>query len=251
MGETQSYSVSPTEGAEPTLEDAANAIDTAEQDALNQAQEPMTYTEERPEWLPEKFESAEAMANAYKELEGKLGQPSEPEESNEEVAQPDSQSDAIALASEEFSENGQLSEETYGMLEKAGLNKMMVDNYIAGQQAIINQQQIELTNDIGGMQEYQKLSNWAAETLSDEELEAYNQTVESGTVAQARFAIKSLYSQFQAAGAPTLAQGSVNGTGVPPFESRQQVTMAMSDPRYRMDPAYRAEVEKRLARSNV
>ena len=69
----------------------------------------------------------------------------------------------------------------------------MVDTYIAGQQAIINQQQMELTNEIGGMQEYQKLSNWAAEALSEEDLEAYNQTVESGTVAQAKFAIKNLY----------------------------------------------------------
>ena len=29
-----------------------------------------------------------------------------------------------------------------------------------------------------------KLSNWAAEALSDEDLEAYNETVESGTVSK-------------------------------------------------------------------
>ena len=29
---------------------------------------------ERPEWLPEKFKSAEDLANAYSSLEGKLGQ---------------------------------------------------------------------------------------------------------------------------------------------------------------------------------
>ena len=101
------------------------------------------------------------------------------------------------------------------------------------------------------MQEYQKLSAWAAETLSDDDLEAYNETVESGTVSQAKFAIKSLYSQFQAAGSPKLVQGSVNGTGVPPFQSRAQVTAAMKDRRYDSDPAYRDEVLKRLARSNV
>ena len=32
---------------------------------------------ERPEWLPEKFKSAEDMASAYSSLEGKLGQKEE------------------------------------------------------------------------------------------------------------------------------------------------------------------------------
>ena len=101
------------------------------------------------------------------------------------------------------------------------------------------------------MAEYQKLSNWASESLSDEELEAYNQTVESGTVAQAKFAINALYSRFQQAGAPKVFQGDTTGTGVPPFQSRQQVTQAMADKRYDSDPAYRDEVLQRLARSNV
>lgn len=253
MGESNSYSVQGTETPEPTLEESAQQLEAQEQAAAEAAQEPYTYTEEeqaRPEWLPEKFENAEAMAKAYQELEGKLGQPAE--EAPEETAQePTSQDDAVALASQEYEENGELSQETYEALAKTGLNKMMVDTYIAGQQAIINQQQMEITNEIGGMQEYQKLSAWAAETLNDEELEAYNETVESGTVAQAKFAIKALYSQFRAAGSPRLAQGSVNGTGVPPFQSRQQVTAAMRDPRYDADPAYRDEVLKRLARSNV
>ena len=256
MGESNSYSVQATPEPEPTLQDAANEIDAKEAQELEAAQnrEPYTYTEERPEWLPEKFESAEAMAQAYAELEGKLGQPQETSEEApvEENVQPsDSQEAAVELATQEYEQNGELSEATYENLAKAGLNKMMVDTYIAGQQALINQQQMEITNEIGGMQEYQKLSNWAAETLSDEDLEAYNETVERGSVSQAKFAIKALYNQYQAAGSPRIAQGSVNGTGVPPFESRQQVVQAMSDPRYDSDPAYRAEVTKRLARSNV
>ena len=110
---------------------------------------------------------------------------------------------------------------------------------------------MEITAEIGGMQEHSKLSNWAAENLSDSDLEAYNLTVESGTVDQAKFAIRSLYRQYQEAGSPNIAQGSVNGTGIPPFGSRAQVTAAMADKRYETDPAYRDEVLKRLARSNV
>ncbi len=256
MGETNSYAVQGTENPEPTLEDAAKAIDENEAKAVEAEanKEPYTYNKEeeaRPEWLPEKFESAEAMAKAYSELEGKLGQTPTNETTEEAPEVPESQEDAVTLATQEFQEKGELSAETYETLSKAGLNKMMVDNYIAGQQAIINQTQMEITNEIGGMQEYQKLSNWAAETLSDEDLEAYNATVENGTTSQAKFAIKSLYSQFKAAGSPKIAQGDVNGTGVPPFQSRAQVTAAMSDRRYDSDPAYRDEVLKRLARSNV
>ncbi len=38
---------------------------------------------ERPEWLPEKFESAEDMAQAYAELEKKQSEPKEPKETKE------------------------------------------------------------------------------------------------------------------------------------------------------------------------
>ena len=251
MGEAHRYEVGQEEESGPTLEEQANAIDAQAQEQAEEASKPMTYSEEdaRPEWLPEKFANVEEMAKAYGELESRMGSG---EETTEEVtSEPNTQEDAIALASEEFSDKGELSEDTYKSLEKIGLSKMVVDTYIAGQQAIVNQQQMEITSEIGGMQEYQKLSNWAAENLSDSDLEAYNLTVESGTVDQAKFAIRSLYRQFQEAGAPTIAQGSVNGTGIPPFQSRAQVTAAMSDKRYETDPAYRDEVLKRLARSNV
>ena len=39
---------------------------------------------ERPEWLPEKFNSAEDMAEAYANLEQKLGQGDEPEQEYED-----------------------------------------------------------------------------------------------------------------------------------------------------------------------
>jgi len=251
MGEAHRYEAGAEEQHAPTLEEQAAAIDTQAQEQAEEASKPMTYSEEdnRPDWLPEKFSNVEEMAKAYGELEGKLG--GNEETTEETPVEPNNQENAINLASEEFSEKGELSEETYKSLEAQGLNKMMVDTYIAGQQAIINQQQMEITNEIGGMQEYKKLSAWAANELSDEDLEAYNQTVEAGTVSQAKFAIKSLYKQFQEAGAPRLAQGSVNGTGIPPFNSRQQVTVAMKDSRYDTDPAYREEVLQRLARSNV
>ena len=68
------------------------------------------------------------------------------------------------------------------------------------------------------------------------------------------FAIKSLASRWGGAepkAAPLLQgnTGSINASGA--FRSLAQVTEAMRDPRYTKDPAYRKDVEARLANSNV
>ena len=105
---------------------------------------------DRPEWLPEKFKSAEDMAKAYSELEKKMGagakeDTDEAEQSETEAEDDEEQSEentseaykAVAEASKEFFENdGQLSEETYNALEKAGLPRDLVDSYAASQQAL-------------------------------------------------------------------------------------------------------------------
>ena len=66
-------------------------------------------------------------------------------------------------------------------------------------------------------------------------------------------AVKGLYAQFISAGGnpPDLSQGGTSGSSVVPFGSAAQVTESMRDPRYATDPAFRANVEKRLAVSNV
>ncbi len=53
-------------------EKAPNEIEPDQQQAT-EVEEPQAQ-QERPEWLPEKFESAEALAKAYGELESKMGQ---------------------------------------------------------------------------------------------------------------------------------------------------------------------------------
>ena len=53
-------------------EKAPNEIEPDQQQTA-EVEEPQVE-QERPEWLPEKFESAEALAKAYGELESKMGQ---------------------------------------------------------------------------------------------------------------------------------------------------------------------------------
>jgi len=221
---------------------------------------------ERPEWLPEKFKSAEDMANAYSELEKKLGQPASEEQQEEEPQQTEetenendkpeagNYNEAVVEASKEFFENdGQLSEETYQKLEKVGLPRDLVDSYAAGQQALLQSEEAQIKGVAGG--EYDQMAEWANEHLPSEEVDAFDEAVTSGSVQQAKLAVQGLYARYQNATGSrpkTLVQGSVSGTSTMPFKSMQELARAQSDPRYRSgDKAYHQEIDRRLAVSNI
>ena len=68
--------------------------------------------EPRPDWLPEKFSNTQQMAEAYQQLERRMGQQSEPLEEDAGIANlqaiPKSlTSETLAKYSQEFVENGQ------------------------------------------------------------------------------------------------------------------------------------------------
>ena len=214
--------------------------------------------DERPEWLDDKFESPEDMAKAYKELQKKMSEskPAKKESAKKEEAPVDSNamSEAIEGATNEFAESGELSDKTFEALEKAGLPRDFVEAYINGQQAMSVQQTSAIQESIGGEGNYAAMAEWASENLAEGELDAFNSIVEGGSVEAAKVAVKGLYSQFIAAGGkgPALVQGSTAGdAGAKPFGSAAQLTEAMSDKRYANDPAYREQVEKRLAVSTI
>ena len=221
---------------------------------------------ERPEWLPEKVKSAEDMANAYSELEKKLGQPASEEQQEEEPQQTEetenendkpeagNYNEAVVEASQEFFENdGQLSEETYQKLEKVGLPRDLVDSYAAGQQALLQNEEAQIKSVAGG--DYDQMAEWANEHLPSEEVDAFDEAVTSGSVQQAKLAVQGLYARYQNATGSrpkTLVQGSVSGTSTMPFKSMQELARAQSDPRYRSgDKAYHQEIDRRLAVSNI
>jgi hypothetical protein len=227
-----------------------------------QAEELPQEQSDRPEWLPEKFKSAEDMAQAYSELEKKLGQaPKEDEAEDAEVENKEEQTEentseayqTIAEASKEFFENdGQLSEETYNALEKAGLPRDLVDSYAAGQQALLQSEEAQIQSVANG--QYDAMAEWANENLPQEEIDAFDEAVTGGTVQQAKLAVQGLYARYQNAtgSSPKLTQGSVSGVSTMPFKSMQELARAQSDPRYRSgDKAYHEEIDRRLAVSNI
>ena len=239
-------------------EPAPNEIEPDQQQAT-EVEEPKPE-QERPEWLPEKFESAEAMAKAYGELESKMGAGANEEQTEEqpqaeEVDEPTAAAQQLIQdASVEFFENeGQLKEETYEALANAGLSRELVDQFAAGQSALNELETTQIQSAANG--DYESMAEWAGKSLTDNEMDAFNEVVNNGTVDQAKLAVSGLYARYQAENGgsqPKLVTGKTTGTSTMPFQSMQEVSRAMQDPRYKSgDKAYHQEIDRRLAVSNI
>ena len=250
------------EKAPSEIEPVDEKVETPE---VQQEEPQAEETQERPEWLPEKFKSAEDMANAYAELEKRMGagakedteeQPQQTEETTDEnnTEENTNYNETVVQASQEFFANdGQLSDETYQKLEQIGLPRDLVDSYAAGQQALIQSEEAEIKGVAGG--QYDQMAEWAREHLPEGELDAFDEAVTGGTVDQAKLAVQGLYARYQnanGAAQPKLTQGSVTGSSTMPFKSMQELARAQADPRYRSgDKAYHEEIDRRLSVSNI
>lgn len=229
-------------------------------------------TQSKPEGLPEKFNSVDELVKSYSELEKKLGEQSQPTEQSvdpvskaeEKQEQPKSDLDIATKAvdsaglnmdslAEEYAKDGKLADGSYKSLEKAGIPKEYVDRFIAGQQAIADQQSATVKNLVGGTEAYDSMSEWAGQNLTETEKQAYNTAVNSKDLEAVKLAVVGLKARYaQSTGSePQLVEGKASPSGEQGFQSWAQVTQAMSDPRYAKDPAYQAEVKNKLANSKI
>ena len=220
---------------------------------------------DRPDWLPEKFKSPEEMAKAYSALESKLGngtkeETQETDELAEQVKQTSSEvSEALDakgldfdVFQQEYLDNGELSDDAYTALEEAGFSRTLVDSWIQGQNALSSQVEAEMHSIVGGQEQYSELMQWASNNLPESEIDAFNAAVDSQNPSNIRFAVQGLYARYRSEAEPNLLQG---GTGAVSsggkFNSNAELTVAMRDPRYAQDPAYRQQVADKLARSSL
>jgi hypothetical protein len=227
------------------------------QTVISQPKSITESTEQKPEWLPEKFKSAEELAKAYSELEKKFSSNTkeakeQPKNKSEEV-----KSDNFSLDkyNDEYVEQGALSDKSYQELSKLGLTKDIVDGYIEGQKSIAQSYQTQIYNEVGSQEKYQELVSWASQNLSEQEVSSFNDIVSNGSVDAMKLAVRGLMatagmnksnSQRQ-----ELFEGDSDEFSSDAFRSIAQVTQAMNDPRYEKDPAYRKDVTDRLAKSTI
>lgn len=156
----------------------------------------------------------------------------------------------------EFTESGTLSEESFQKLEKAGFPRPLVEQYLAGAKVnvtIAKEQEAEIKGTVGGPEAYKALTQWAADNLNADEIEAYNNIMASGDIKAIKFAVAGLKARYDAQAEPNLIGGNARSTTTKTdvFRSAAEVVAAMKDSRYGKDPAYTRDVEMKLARSDV
>lgn len=218
---------------------------------------------QRPADVPEKFWDAakgqvntEALLKSYGELERAKSQtptgdpPKDPSADPPKDAPPEPTKVDFAALAQQVQADGKLSEDSLKSLEKAGIDRTMAEQYVAGQQALARERDAQGFAAAGGEQAFTAMAAWAGANYTPAEQDAFNKATTSGSVAEMRAAITALKTRYEAANGKDpklqLGQGG-EGNTTPPFGSHAEVTAAMRDSRYARDPAYRKQVELRLA----
>lgn len=254
----------------------SSSVDGEKQQEVNKEQN-------RTDEVPEKFRNKdgnvdiESLIKSYKELEKKIGSKEPNQENNTEIKDNKQENkdslkienveDAVKIATEkgidfrslenEFASTGNLSEDTFKMLNDKGIPREMVEQFIAGQQARTVAIRNEILQSVGGEEKYTEIVNWAKNNLSDNEIASYNKAMNTNDKGIIDLAVNGLKAKFIDANgqAPKLVTGkspsSGNTSSLQPFKSMQQYIEAMKDPRYQKDGVYRDEVYKRLNVSNL
>lgn len=221
-------------------------------------------TGQRPEGLPEKFDSVEALASSYAELEKKLGENSSGGTGDEGVGENDQQQmsqqeaqqvvekldlDPAALSAELAENGGKFTDETYTKLEEAGWSREIVDRYVAGETALANAAAARVFEQAGGEEQFNAMRAWAAQNYTPEQQAAFDAAMRSGDAASESQAITALKATYEAkvGNDPKLVTGDrIIGDGPRPYASQAEMVQDMMKPEYKSDPAFRAKVEKRI-----
>ncbi|MCA2979542.1 MAG: hypothetical protein INH37_14800 [Myxococcaceae bacterium] len=221
-----------------------------------------------------KFKSQDDLVKAYTELEKKLGAPKNEQKPDAPAPKVEAEGDAqkdeqpaqgeaekaldakgldYASFSSEYAEKGELSADSYAKLEKAGIPRSMVDAYIAGQQALVQNQRSEVFKVAGGEEAYAEAVNWAKTNMTQAEKDAFNAVVNGGDLNATKLAVQGLMARYRAAegNEPNLMGGDTSTVGSEGYSSWAEVKADMAKPEYSNDPAFRSRVEQKLMRSAI
>ena len=218
--------------------------------------------------LAGKYRNAEELEKAYLELQKTLGNRDGGEEEEgfvdeveEEVEETGNEAvEFFQALNEEYDLNGGLSEESIEAL-KGMSSEDLVDAYFQMNERLGQAPAgVELSDadvssiqqSVGGADNYAALTEWAAENFDADEIAAFDGVVESGNVGAINLALQALYYRYvDAVGSEgQLLQGKA-AAPVDGFRSQAEVVAAMQDPRYDRDPAYRADIMRKLENSDI
>ena len=251
---------------DPTPADAPEFTED-EQDSLAVAEK---LGKEESELYAGKYQSAEELEEAYINLQKKLGSSDEDDEVEETTFDEDEYPeevaegvDLITTASEEYYENdGAISEETMQRFTEMSSSDLVeaymairdrnpdVDGGVATD--LTDAEMNQVYNSAGGEAEYERLTSWAAQNLSEQKLDAFNDMIDRGNSTAIQIAVAELRAEYEAQegyeGRMLTGKSAPAADG---FRSQAEVVQAMSDPRYDRDEAYRQDVYNKLERSDI
>ena len=150
----------------------------------------------------------------------------------------------------EYEDNGKLSEESMKALKGAGYPEAVVNAFIKGFEAQVN----EFTNAVykiaGGEAEYGKLCNFI-KGLGEADVQAFNETINSGSLTQLAALINGYKAQMTTKYGTSNRSilGGANAVEAQGFNSKDAMIKAMNDPRYGNDMAYTEKVQRMTMQS--
>jgi len=252
-------------------------LNTEEQESLKVGE---AMQEAQDNLLAGKYKDAQELEKAYVELQKKLGEGSQaggdteqPTDEVQEDTQDTEDKDETKKDSADFSFLNTLYEEATSGKEytKETIDKLSSmstqeiaqmhlewvadaqQKYIPKPADFTEQDTAELKGVVGGEANYNNMIQWAQQNLSEQEINMFDSVMERGDPASAFFAVKSLAYRYN----DTIGKEGQMITGTAPktdgssFRSQAEVVKAMRDPRYDRDPAYRQDIQDKLARSNI
>ena len=264
MSETLSYQ------PEVQTESAPDNLTPEEQDSLAVGEK---LQAEQEGLLAGKYKSAEELEKAYVELQKKLGESKE-EDTDQASAEPEPEdkpqlsegATLITDASKEYFDNGnKLSPETLAKFSSLSSQDLIKAYMEVSQNPEFQQQQAtppaditasqinQIKNAAGGEKAYANIVNWAKSSLPQEQINAFDEVVNTGSVQAIQLAVSGLKAEYDNAngveGRMVTGKTAPNNGDV--FRSQAELVRAMSDARYDNDPAYRQDVIEKLDRSDL
>ena len=267
---------------------AAQAIAEKEAESLRIGEDLMNKQDKR---LAGKYKTAEELEAGYLELQKRLGETpardtdtTEPEPEyqlysddggvnydtanelyGEQLGDLFKSNDIDPFAMSKYFEenNGTLDDTMYEQLNKAGLNKDIVDNYLAGvrnslgtepnsTQPILTDAEVkDLKGLAGGEQGYDNLMDWAANNLGEQAAKDYDDVLATGNKSAVKFAITALMSKYEDANGRDTNLVTGKESAPETYRSMAEVVRDMNKPEYTQDEAFRDDVIRKLSASNL
>ena len=151
---------------------------------------------------------------------------------------------------EEYQENGKLSDESMKALKGAGYPETVVNAFIKGFEAQVNEYANAVYKMAGGEKEYGKLCNFI-KGLGEADVQAFNETINSGSLTQLAALINGYKAQMTTKYGTSNRSilGGANTVETKGFNSKDAMVKAMNDPRYGTDMAYTEKVQRMTMQS--